>query len=120
MNPEQLDAVRIAKRVMLGGPNGTYNADELGLLRRASGLLTAYGRECADAVLSDAAARRGFFGEHSDESRRQMAWTGRTFRLRATLRGTGQKGTVEYFPAGAVVLVTSEKIMHVVGESGTR
>lgn len=43
-----------------------------------------------------------------------MEWTGRTFRLRATLRGIGHTGTVEYIPAGEVVLVTSQKIMHVV------
>ncbi len=39
MNAEQLDALRIAQRVILAGPNATYTADELGLLRRASGRL---------------------------------------------------------------------------------
>ena len=114
MNPERLEALRIAQRLILGGTHATYTADELGLLRRASGLPAAYGRECAAAVLSDAAAKRGFFGEHCDESRGQMEWIGRTFRLRETLRGIGHMGRAEYLHAGAVVLVTSEKTMHVV------
>ncbi len=68
MNAEQLNALRIAQRVILAGPNATYTADELGLLRRASGLSDAYGRECAQAVLFNAAARCGFFAEKQEKS----------------------------------------------------
>jgi len=70
MNPDQLDALRIAKRVILAGSAGTYTADELAKLRRASGLANEYGRECARAVLFDAAAGCGFFAEKRDASRR--------------------------------------------------
>lgn len=62
MNPEQLDALSLAVKVVFTGPAGTYNLDDLAELRRASGL-SKYIHECAQAVLVDAIARRGFFSE---------------------------------------------------------
>ena len=41
-------------------------------------------------------------------------WTGRTFRLREKLRAITPAGTIEHIPAGTVVIVVSEKVMHVV------
>jgi hypothetical protein len=41
-------------------------------------------------------------------------WTGRTFRLREKLRAITSTGTVEHITAGTVVVVASEKVMHVV------
>jgi hypothetical protein len=61
MNPEQLDALTLAVTVVSYGPSGVYSAEVLERLRRASGLRQHYGRECAQAVLVDAIARRGFF-----------------------------------------------------------
>ena len=60
MNPEQLDALLLAVKVVFTGPAGTYNLDDLATLRRASGL-QKYIHECAQAVLVDAIGRRGFF-----------------------------------------------------------
>ena len=70
MNPEQLDALKIARRVVLAGPTARYTTDELATLRRASGLPDQYGRECAQAVLFHAAAGSGFFAENRDERER--------------------------------------------------
>ena len=41
-------------------------------------------------------------------------WTGRTFRLRGKLRAITSAGTIEYIAAGTVVLVATEKVMHLV------
>ena len=41
-------------------------------------------------------------------------WIGKAFRLREKLRAIGHLSTVEYLPAGEIVLVTSEKAMQVV------
>ena len=41
-------------------------------------------------------------------------WIGRAFRLREKLRAIGDRGGAELIPAGEIVLVTSEKTMHVV------
>jgi len=64
-NPQPHES-RTTRRAALGikvvftGPAGTYNLDDLAKLRRASGL-EKYIHECAQAVLVDAIARRGFF-----------------------------------------------------------
>jgi len=60
MNPEQLDALSLAVKVVFTGPTGTYSMDDLAKLRRASGL-EKYIHDCAQVVLVDAIARRGFF-----------------------------------------------------------
>ena len=60
MNPEQLAAISLAVRVVFTGPTGTYSVEDLMTLRAASGL-QKYIHECAQAVLVDAIARRGFF-----------------------------------------------------------
>jgi hypothetical protein len=60
MNPEQLDALRLAVKVVFAGPTGTFSLEDHIKLRRASGL-EKYVHECAQAVLVDAIARRGFF-----------------------------------------------------------
>jgi len=70
MSKDQLDCVKLAARVILAGPAATYSAEELAKLRRAFGLTDEYGRECAEAVLMDAAAGCGFFAENQDESER--------------------------------------------------
>ena len=70
MNKDQLDCVKLAARVILAGPAATYSAEELAKLRRASGLPDEYGRECAQAVLIDAASGCGFFAENQNESER--------------------------------------------------
>jgi len=41
-------------------------------------------------------------------------WTGKTFRLREKLRAITSTGTVEHIAGGTVVVVASEKVMHVV------
>jgi hypothetical protein len=41
-------------------------------------------------------------------------WTGRTFRLREKLRAITSAGTIEHIASGTVVVVASEKVMHVV------
>ena len=61
MHPDQVEALTLAIALISSGPAGTYNAETLEKLRRASGLPHQYGRECAQAVLVDAIARRGFF-----------------------------------------------------------
>ena len=53
MNPEQLDALLLAVKVVFTGPAGTYNLDDLAKLRRASGL-QKYIHECAQAAIVDA------------------------------------------------------------------
>jgi hypothetical protein len=60
MNPEQLEALTLAVKVVFAGPTGTFNLEDHATLRRASGL-EKYIHECAQAVLVDALARRGFF-----------------------------------------------------------
>ena len=63
MNPDQVEVLALAIALIFAGPAGTYNAETLEKLWRASGLPHHYGRECAQAVLVDAIARRGFFAE---------------------------------------------------------
>jgi len=63
MNPEQLDVLTLAVTLLTSGSSGMYGVEVLEKLRRASGLHHQYGRECAQAVLVDAIARRGFFSE---------------------------------------------------------
>lgn len=41
-------------------------------------------------------------------------WIGRTFRLREKLRAITSTGAIEYIAPGTVVVVASEKVMHVV------
>jgi hypothetical protein len=60
VNPEQLEALTLAVKVVFAGPTGTNSLDDLAKLRRASGL-QKYTHECAQAVVVDAIARRGFF-----------------------------------------------------------
>lgn len=60
MSPEQLDALQLAVKVMFAGPTGTFGLEDHVKLRRASGLET-YVHDCAQAVIVDAIARRGFF-----------------------------------------------------------
>jgi hypothetical protein len=64
MNPEQIDALKLAVKVVFNGPSGTYSLEQLALLRSASGH-EKYIHECAQAVLVDAIARQGFFAEVS-------------------------------------------------------
>jgi len=61
MKPDQLDALALAISVVSSGPSGVYSLEVLEKLRRASGLHQHYGHECAQAILVDAIARRGFF-----------------------------------------------------------
>ncbi|HXR15937.1 MAG TPA: hypothetical protein VN777_06960 [Terriglobales bacterium] len=61
MKPEQLDVLALAVTVVSSGPSGVYSVEVLEKLRQASGLHQQYGRECAQAILVDAIARRGFF-----------------------------------------------------------
>jgi len=61
MNADQLDVLTLAISVVSSGPSGVYSVEILEKLRRASGLHQQYGRECAQAILVDAIARRGFF-----------------------------------------------------------
>jgi hypothetical protein len=63
MNPEQLNVLTLAVTVLSSGSSGVYSVEVLEKLRLASGLHHQYGRECAQAVLIDAIARRGFFSE---------------------------------------------------------
>jgi hypothetical protein len=63
MNAEQLDAVR----VIFAGPTGTYDLQDHITLQRASGL-QKYIHGCAQRVLVDAIARRGFFAATSASS----------------------------------------------------
>jgi hypothetical protein len=60
MNLEQLEALSLAVKVVFAGPTGTFNLEDHAMLRRASGL-EKYIHDCAQAVLVDAIARRGFF-----------------------------------------------------------
>jgi hypothetical protein len=41
-------------------------------------------------------------------------WIGRTFRLREKLRAITPTGAIEYIAANTVIVVASEKVMHVV------
>lgn len=41
-------------------------------------------------------------------------WTGRTFRLREKLRAITSTGAIEHIAASTVIVVASEKVMHVV------
>ncbi len=61
MNADQVDVLTLAISVVSSGPSGVYNLEVLEKLRQASGLHQQYGRECAQAILVDAIARRGFF-----------------------------------------------------------
>ena len=65
MNPEQLEALSLAVKVVFTGPSGTYSLDDLAKLKRASGL-QKYIHDCAQAALVDAIARRGFFTAADD------------------------------------------------------
>jgi alkylhydroperoxidase family enzyme len=59
LNPEQLEALTLAVKVVFAGPTGTFNLEDHATLRRGSGL-EKYIHECAQAVVVDAVARRGF------------------------------------------------------------
>lgn len=60
MTPEQLEGLRLAVKVIFAGAGGTFSLEDHVKLRRASGL-ERHVHECAEAVIVDEIARRGFF-----------------------------------------------------------